>query len=46
MIAIVTTVKVPDTDTYWRCATCGEMWNVSRTRNHYLAGRRWRWSPV
>jgi predicted Zn finger-like uncharacterized protein len=30
--AIVTTVKKPDADTYWRCAKCGEIWNVARRR--------------
>jgi predicted Zn finger-like uncharacterized protein len=40
--SIVTTAKVPDADTYWRCTKCGEVWNVSRSRNHYPGGRRWR----
>ena len=30
--SIVTTVKKPDADTYWRCAKCGEIWNVGRRR--------------
>jgi transposase-like protein len=30
--SIVTTVKKPDVDTYWRCAKCGEVWNVARRR--------------
>jgi hypothetical protein len=33
--SIVTTVKTPDVNTYWRCAKCGEVWNVARRR-------RWR----
>ena len=24
--------KTPDTDSYWRCTSCGEMWNVARSR--------------
>jgi len=33
--SIVTTVKTPDVNTYWRCVKCGEIWNVGRRR-------RWR----
>jgi predicted Zn finger-like uncharacterized protein len=28
--AIVTTEKNPDASTYWRCESCGEVWNDSR----------------
>jgi predicted Zn finger-like uncharacterized protein len=28
--AIVTTEKKPDASTYWRCESCGEVWNDSR----------------
>src|SRR5438552_14897515 len=28
--SIVTTAKSPDADSYWRCTTCGEVWNDSR----------------
>ena len=30
--SIVTTAKKPDVNTYWRCANCGEVWNVGRRR--------------
>jgi predicted Zn finger-like uncharacterized protein len=30
--AIVTTTKNPDANSYWRCRTCGEIWNSVRTR--------------
>jgi len=33
---ITTTSKVIDPTTYWRCLTCGEVWNVDR---HHI-GRR------
>lgn len=29
---IVTTSKVVTTDSYWRCADCGEVWNAARQR--------------
>jgi formate dehydrogenase maturation protein FdhE len=31
-----------DASTYWRCAVCGDMWNVSRLRgaNRYSYARR------
>jgi predicted Zn finger-like uncharacterized protein len=28
--SIVTTSKSPDADCYWRCTSCGEVWNDSR----------------
>jgi predicted Zn finger-like uncharacterized protein len=28
--SIVTTAKSPDADSYWRCTSCGEIWNDSR----------------
>ncbi|MGE5833849.1 MAG: MJ0042-type zinc finger domain-containing protein [Acidobacteriota bacterium] len=28
--AIVTTAKVPNQYSYWRCTSCGEIWNVLR----------------
>lgn len=34
---IVTTAKVPRTDSYWRCLSCGEIWTPAR-RDH----RVWR----
>jgi predicted Zn finger-like uncharacterized protein len=36
--AIVTTEKKPDAGSYWRCESCGEVWNDSRlhaTRSTY-----------
>jgi predicted Zn finger-like uncharacterized protein len=29
--SIVTKAKSPDADSYWRCTSCGEIWNASRT---------------
>ena len=28
--SITTTARTPDESTYWRCGSCGEIWNVSR----------------
>jgi len=28
--SITTTARNPDESTYWRCGSCGEIWNVSR----------------
>ena len=28
--SLVTTSKVPSAESYWRCDTCGEVWNVGR----------------
>lgn len=28
--SIVTAAKTPDIHSYWRCTSCGEMWNVAR----------------
>jgi predicted Zn finger-like uncharacterized protein len=38
---IVTTAKIPDAHSDWRCANCGEIWNVSR-----VADQATRWEPV
>ncbi len=38
-VAIVTTAKIPDDRSYWRCTACGEIWNDSRGRN---VARSWR----
>jgi hypothetical protein len=27
---ITTTARNPDDNTYWRCGSCGEIWNASR----------------
>jgi len=34
--------KTNDVSAYWRCETCGEMWNVGRLRgrNRYQDGAR------
>ena len=29
---VTTTSKVASVDAYWRCAACGEVWNVARHR--------------
>jgi transposase-like protein len=39
--AISTTAKSPDANAYWRCAGCGEVWNVSR-RDARSAASSWR----
>lgn len=28
--SITTTARNPDENSYWRCSSCGEVWNVSR----------------
>ena len=40
--SISTTARNPDETTYWRCAACGEIWNVSRREAAGPAVRRWR----
>jgi predicted Zn finger-like uncharacterized protein len=32
--AIATAAKQPNADSYWRCDSCGEVWNDSRKRDH------------
>jgi len=39
--SIATTTKAPDESSYWRCAGCGEVWNVSRRRT-VRGGSQWR----
>lgn len=29
---VTTTSKIPSVDNYWRCGSCGEVWNVARHR--------------
>lgn len=29
---VVTTSKVVDSSSYWRCGGCGEVWNIGRQR--------------
>ena len=40
--SIVTTAKIPDENSYWRCKDCGEIWNVSRSRRAPGGGAAWR----
>ena len=40
--SIVTKAKSPDADSYWRCTTCGEVWNVSRADMNRHGANRWR----
>jgi predicted Zn finger-like uncharacterized protein len=40
--AIVTTAKIPDADSYWRCTSCGEVWNDSRRQTPQYGARGWR----
>ena len=36
---IVTTAKIADANSYWRCETCGEIWTPSRRGSPQQ--RRW-----
>ena len=40
--SITTTARTPDESTYWRCGSCGEIWNVSRRGAAPTRGRQWR----
>jgi transposase-like protein len=40
--AITTTAKSPDSSAYWRCRTCGEIWNVSRRESRRTGANPWR----
>lgn len=40
--SIVTSAKSPDAGSYWRCTSCGEIWNDSRGRGLRHPSRRWR----
>lgn len=40
--AILTTAKSPDVDSYWRCATCGDIWNAARAQSDRHGAHRWR----
>jgi predicted Zn finger-like uncharacterized protein len=39
---ILTTAKVPDANSYWRCKACGEIWNQGRYQAAPPAPRPWR----
>lgn len=38
----VTTSPTPDAASYWRCTTCGEVWNVARVEANGDRAPRWR----
>jgi predicted Zn finger-like uncharacterized protein len=40
--SIVTTAKSPDADSYWRCMSCGEVWNDSRRQTPLYSVRQYR----
>ena len=40
--SISTTARNPDENAYWRCGSCGEVWNAGRRENRSRAERRWR----
>jgi transposase-like protein len=41
--SIATTAKRPVAESYWRCESCGEIWNNSRRRQETrTATRHWR----
>jgi predicted Zn finger-like uncharacterized protein len=40
--SIVTTAKSPDANSYWRCKSCGEIWNGARFRPSGNRGGAWR----
>ena len=40
--SIVTTAKIPDRDSYWRCKDCGEVWNDSRSQRPHRGVGQWR----
>jgi len=42
-LAISTTARKPDENTYWRCGGCGEIWNAARRESRPSnGGYRWR----
>ena len=40
--SIATSAKSPDANSYWRCATCGEVWNVARWHRAGSGPPAWR----
>jgi transposase-like protein len=40
--SITTTARTPDESTYWRCDSCGEIWNVSRRDAGATGVHEWR----
>ena len=41
-LSISTTTKNPDDNSYWRCATCGEVWNAARRGDPRRGSNPWR----
>jgi predicted Zn finger-like uncharacterized protein len=41
-VSIITTAKIPDATSYWRCTNCGEIWNVSRRHEARPRVQKWR----
>lgn len=39
--AISTAAKRPDAQSYWRCASCGEVWNAARRDGHRPKAPSW-----
>lgn len=40
--SIVTTAKIPDADSYWRCTNCGDIWNAARTQARRYSVKQWK----
>jgi transposase-like protein len=40
--SIATTARKHDESAYWRCGSCGEIWNASRRGTASGGGYRWR----
>ena len=40
--SIITKAKKPDASSYWRCTSCGEIWNQSRHQIGRSEVGRWR----
>lgn len=40
--AIATAAKSADVNAYWRCETCGEVWNVARRAGGRTGVNAWR----
>ena len=40
--SILTTAKVPDSNSYWRCQSCGEIWNGARHHGPRRENTSWR----
>jgi transposase-like protein len=39
--SITTTARNPDEHTYWRCGSCGEIWNASRREARQSGVHTW-----